>query len=113
MTRKLPAISVAIAALLLPILIACNQRPKDGENHLSPAIESKKAVRPRFTQNEVDNQIDPSCMMPLIAGIGDTLHYRGYVLGFCSKECKDDFFKDPVANLRLAKIRKILTVSRP
>ena len=45
-------------------------------------------------------------MMPLTAGIGDTLHYKGFVLGFCSAECKKDFFKDPEGNFALAQIKK-------
>jgi YHS domain-containing protein len=54
----------------------------------------------------VNNKLDPSCMMPLTAGIGDTLHYEGLVLGFCSAECKKEFSKDPKGNLVLAQIKK-------
>ncbi len=34
---------------------------------------------------------DTTCGMPLSAGIGDTLHWKGKVYGFCSKQCKDAF----------------------
>ena len=54
----------------------------------------------------VDNKKDPSCGMPVTAGIGDTVHYEGKVIGFCSKECKDDFLKDPVAGLKKTESKK-------
>jgi len=38
---------------------------------------------------------DPSCGMPLKAGLQDTTTYKGKLYGFCSKECKDEFLKDP------------------
>jgi YHS domain-containing protein len=38
---------------------------------------------------------DPSCGMPLKAGLEDTTTYKGKLYGFCSKECKDAFLKDP------------------
>ena len=38
---------------------------------------------------------DPSCGMPLKAGLEDTTTYKGKLYGFCSKECKDAFLQDP------------------
>jgi YHS domain-containing protein len=38
---------------------------------------------------------DPSCGMPLKAGLEDTTTYKGKLYGFCSKDCKDAFLKDP------------------
>ena len=43
----------------------------------------------------VDNKKDPSCGMPVTAGIEDTVHFGGKVYGFCSDECKQQFLKDP------------------
>ena len=94
--------------LLVLIAFACNQPPKAEVKYISPAIKNKKMSHSKFTPDDVDNKIDPSCMMPLTAGIGDTLHYKGLVLGFCSPECKKDFFKDPAANLALAQLKKNL-----
>jgi YHS domain-containing protein len=54
----------------------------------------------------VDNMKDPSCGMPVSAGISDTAHYKDKVLGFCSKECKEEFLKNPEANLAAAEIKK-------
>ena len=59
-----------------------------------------------FEHMLVDNKKDPSCGMPVTAGISDTAHYKDKVLGFCSKECKDAFLKNPEANLAAAEIKK-------
>ncbi|MEI8074601.1 MAG: hypothetical protein WCH78_07615 [Bacteroidota bacterium] len=47
-----------------------------------------------FDNALVDNKKDPSCGMPVTAGVSDTLHFKNKVLGFCSSECKDSFVKD-------------------
>ena len=60
----------------------------------------------KITAAMVDNKRDPSCGMPVSAGIGDTAHYKGKVLGFCSKECKDEFLKDPEKNITAADLKK-------
>ncbi len=54
----------------------------------------------------VDNKKDPACGMPVTAGISDTTNYKGHVLGFCSKECKTYFLKNPDAQLAAADIKK-------
>jgi len=43
----------------------------------------------------VANKKDPVCGMPVKAGIYDTAHYNGMVLGFCSSSCKDSFLLKP------------------
>lgn len=56
------------------------------------STESKKEM---FTNVQFALTKDPACNMPLSAGIEDTTHYKDKVYGFCSKECKDEFLKDP------------------
>lgn len=46
---------------------------------------------------------DPSCGMPLKAGLLDTTTYKGKLYGFCSKECKHDFMTDPAGHLAVLK----------
>jgi YHS domain-containing protein len=38
---------------------------------------------------------DVVCGMPVKAGVKDTAQYKDKVYGFCSKECKDEFLKNP------------------
>ena len=54
----------------------------------------------------VNNKKDPTCGMPVTAGINDTAHYEGHVLGFCSPECKAEFLKNPKAGLAAAELKK-------
>lgn len=43
--------------------------------------------------------------MPVTAGISDTAHYEKNVLGFCSTECKNEFLKNPKANIAAAELK--------
>jgi len=81
------------------IAAACNNnKPSDTKTESSDS--TMKAVKAKYTLNMVDNKIDLSCGMPLTAGIEDTCHYNGKVYGFCSKECKDEFVKNPAGAIR-------------
>jgi YHS domain-containing protein len=53
----------------------------------------------------VNNKKDPSCGMPVTAGIADTAHYKDKVLGFCGTECKNEFKKNPDALIAAAEIK--------
>ena len=52
----------------------------------------------------VDNKKDPTCGMPVTAGISDTAHYDNKVLGFCAAGCKEAFLKNPKANIAAAEM---------
>lgn len=41
------------------------------------------------------NEKDYICGMPVRAGVDDTAHYKNKVYGFCAKECKEEFLKNP------------------
>ena len=53
----------------------------------------------------VNNKKDPTCGMPVTAGISDTAHYDNKVLGFCSAGCKEEFLKNPKANIAAAEMK--------
>lgn len=80
------------------------------ENNNSLNIHSSDSITnayiSKFSPAMVDNKRDPSCGMPVAAGIEDTVHYKNKVLGFCSKECKDGFLKDPEKNISAADLKK-------
>lgn len=52
-----------------------------------------------FKNLKFDNAKDLVCGMPVTAGIMDTVHYKDKVFGFCSKDCKDEFRKNPALYL--------------
>jgi YHS domain-containing protein len=64
------------------------------------------SVASAYSVDMLSNQKDPSCGMPVSAGISDTAHYNKYVLGFCSSECKAEFMKNPTAMLAAAELKK-------
>lgn len=95
-------IGILLNALLI---ISCNNQRSDRNAVANTAVEpTEDSVK--FTATMVDNRRDPSCGMPVSAGIGDTLHYKNKVLGFCSKECRDDFLKDPEKNITAADLKE-------
>jgi len=53
----------------------------------------------------VGNKKDPTCGMPVTAGISDTVHYDNKVLGFCAAGCKEEFLKNPKANIAAAEMK--------
>ena len=54
----------------------------------------------------LDNKKDPTCGMPVTAGVSDTAHYKNKVIGFCDTECKAEFLKNPEANIAAAELIK-------
>ena len=54
----------------------------------------------------VNNKKDPTCGMLVTDGISDTAHYEKYVIGFCASGCKDEFLKNPKANIAAAELKK-------
>lgn len=105
---KLVKISLSLLTALCLLAGACRSGSPKTEN--KPAADTmamqKDTAANIFEHMLVDNKKDPSCGMPVTAGISDTAHYKDKVLGFCSKECKDAFLKNPEANLAAAEIKK-------
>lgn len=102
-----------IASLLLVsslFFLACGNAKNDSaeaakkEDRLKDLTTHSTSVKMLDT-SLVDNKKDPSCGMPVSAGIIDTAHYKNLVLGFCSTECKADFLKNPKAMLAAAGLK--------
>lgn len=53
----------------------------------------------------MDNKKDPTCGMPVTAGVSDTAHYQNKIIGFCSSECKAAFVENPAANIAAAELK--------
>lgn len=102
--NRIIGLSLVTANLLLT---ACgNQKtatPTAQDSAAAMAIDSM-AVK-TFDVSLVDNKKDPTCGMPVSAGISDTAHYDNHVIGFCSSECKADFLKNPTASIAGAELK--------
>jgi len=96
--------SIIIIVLLGSLLIASC----DTVTSTKTVTVEDKSVDSTKTYNIalVNNTKDPGCGMPVTAGISDTAHYDGKVLGFCSTECKASFKKDPAALIAAAEMKK-------
>ncbi len=77
----------------------------DAKTDTSTAMKQDTSTEKTYDMALVNNKKDPSCGMPVTAGIADTAHYKNNVLGFCSTECKNEFLKNPEANLAAAEIK--------
>jgi len=100
-----------IAALLsfaITFSVACNNTAKENttEKKDSTTMTAPKIDSVKYTVAMVDNTKDPTCGMPVGAGIDDTLHYNNKAIGFCSKECKDEFLKDAAKNITTVEWKK-------
>lgn len=102
---KLSLLSLSLFLSFAIGATSCNNQVKENKQPtaVAPAMHEDTS---KYTATMVDNKRDPSCGMPVSAGIGDTVHYKNKVLGFCSKECKDEFMKDPEKNIAAADLKK-------
>ncbi len=89
------------------ILAACGGTQTEANKTVDTAmsVQQDSTATPAFTAEMVDNKKDPTCGMPVTAGINDTAHYENKVIGFCSSECKNEFLKNPKANLAAAELK--------
>jgi YHS domain-containing protein len=77
--------------------ISCNQKPSAVTQNKENQEGKIKDTHPGYTPEMVVNKKDFICGMPVKAGIEDTAHINGKAYGFCSKECKNEFLKNPKA----------------
>lgn len=105
--KKIYAIALIIGGIFTT---ACGNN--NNSQNDAAAITDTTAVMSTDTATEItydlaliDNKKDPTCGMPTTAGVSDTAHYDGKVLGFCAKECKDEFLKNPKANIASAELK--------
>lgn len=83
-----------LAAFLLFSCAAKNEQKEAAEpmhEHSTTATTEKNL----YKDVVFDSKKDFVCGMPISAGVSDTAHYKDKVYGFCSKECKDEFVKNP------------------
>ena len=103
-SNLLPVSSLFLVTLFMVSCRSGNAAPE--KTTATDTMAMQKDSVSIFDHLLVDNRKDPSCGMPVTAGIGDTAHYKNKVLGFCSKECKEAFRKNPEALMAVADIKK-------
>ena len=105
MLKKLFYTLIAACLVFTACQSGAEQTPpaKSGDTTLTMQPDSAANA---FEHMLVDNKKDPACGMPVSAGISDTAHYKGKVLGFCSKECKSTFEKNPETLIAAAQLKK-------
>ncbi len=105
-TAKTNASLLGLAIVMMG-LFACNNSTPDAEKKSSPDSSTVKTEAAKtYDVAVLDNKKDPTCGMPVSAGISDTVHYKDKVIGFCSAECKAEFAKNPEAGLVAAELKK-------
>lgn len=94
-----------IFALALAGLFSCSPEAKkeavktEVKEAPKPANEMKTHGAAKLDISAIKNleKSDPTCGMPVSAGIIDTSTVKGKLYGFCAKECKEEFLKAQTA----------------
>ena len=98
-------ISLVMASLVLFSCGTSNDKANASSSDTTQVAIIDTSAEKTYAISLVNNNKDPSCGMPVTAGISDTAHYENLVLGFCSTECKNEFLKNPKANLAAAEVQ--------
>lgn len=98
-------ISLVMASLVLFSCGTSNDKANASSSDTTQVAIIDTSAEKTYAISLVNNKKDPSCGMPVTAGISDTTHYENLVLGFCSTECKNEFLKNPKANLAAAEVQ--------
>ena len=90
-----------LALIILGSLQSCKQPTQDDTVSEKSMVTDSSSLLEKNPYKDLvfDYKKDLVCGMPTSAGVSDTLHYKDKIYGFCSKECKDEFVKNPAAYL--------------
>ena len=109
--KKTIKISLGLMAVCGSLfLMACGNNSTTTTDTTTSSMDSTVTVTAEdsvisYDISLVNNKKDPTCGMPVTAGISDTAHYDNKVLGFCSAGCKEEFLKNPKANIAAAEMK--------
>ena len=96
--KKIIFVGVAMWAMTSCHQGATSQSADAAAGRRAMAMDSAARAAAAFKKTVlslVDYKKDPACGMPLTAGLEDTTRYKGKLYGFCSKECMNEFLKNP------------------
>jgi YHS domain-containing protein len=97
--------SLVMASIMLFSCGQSNDKANTNSADTAQVATMDTTLEKTYAVELVNNKKDPSCGMPVTAGISDTAHYEKLVLGFCSTECKNEFLKNPKANIAAAELK--------
>ena len=86
---------IAILATQLLSSCAAKTEKKEADEPMHEQSTSAASEKNLYKDVVFDSKKDFACGMPISAGVSDTAHYKNKVYGFCSKECKEEFVKNP------------------
>ncbi|MBS1933642.1 MAG: hypothetical protein JST96_06560 [Bacteroidetes bacterium] len=98
---------LSISTLFVFALASCGHNANEQTKAKEMKTDSAVAAKKDFSKIQFASKLDYSCFMPLTAGVGDTAIIDGKVYGFCSKECKDEFMKNPAANIKAGEAHEL------
>lgn len=98
-------ITIALVAVTAIGFASCKNNSSSNTNNNTNASaqatvspETADSIRhAQLNKLAIVNESDPACGMPLLRGFDDTATYKGQLIGFCSKDCRDSFMRKPEA----------------
>ena len=103
--KVLKTTSLLMASIVLFSCGTSNEKVNVASADTTQIATMDTTAEKTYAVSLVNNKKDPTCGMPVTAGISDTTNYENLVLGFCSMECKNEFLKNPKANLAAAELK--------
>jgi YHS domain-containing protein len=89
----------SVLILAAASILSCNSVTQNKPSAIIQQDSMQTKAKNNFKNIVFASEKDPSCGMPVSAGIEDTVTYKGKLYGFCSTECKEEFLKNPKAYL--------------
>lgn len=97
-------ITIATIVTLSLAVASCNnasEEKKQPETKMDTGVvittpeKADTTKKINIAEADLADKKDPVCGMPAFKYLQDTAHYDNKIYGFCSKDCKDEFLKDP------------------
>lgn len=105
--KKITPLSILALSMILTSCNSASNKNNSTESTTQSRSDTSATTQPvHYEIAYLDNKKDPTCGMPVTAGVSDTAHYETKVIGFCSTECKNEFLKNPKAGLAAAELKK-------
>lgn len=105
--KKITPLSILALSMILTSCNSASNKNNSTESTTQSRSDTIATTQPvHYEIAYLDNKKDPTCGMPVTAGVSDTAHYETKVIGFCSTECKNEFLKNPKAGLEAAELKK-------